>query len=572
VRLLLATCSLLPLTACSSSFLGEASVETTDQAFTEAAHEFDVPRDLLVALGWTVTRLETPEIHGHGGESATHHGIMGLAQGAPTGPSLDAAAEALGVGPQVLSQDEFLNILGAASELRAQADAWEDETDTPIESLGDWAPIVSWYAGIDDPGMQRSFARDVYRWIDRGLDVTLSDGERIVLPPQDVQVPSLGLEPLGGVSSDYGGTSQFIAAYSGNYSNDNRGVGDIDTVVIHTAQGSYSGTAWWFADPASGVSAHYVLRSSDGEVTQMVWEEDVAWHAGHSNTNDRSIGIEQEGYVDDPSTWYTEAMYQSMAALVSDICSRYSIPCDRGHIIGHHEVPGCSGGSGGGSSCHTDPGSGYDWDHLMSLIGGSSGSSSGTSSSGGTSTSAATGGLVGFVRADDVYDTTAGIGGATVTLSDGQVFSSDSDGWFEFSAVAQGVVNLTVSKSGYSTLTDSKDIASGLTNWNSVALTATSSGSSGSGSSTAGYSPTDWETVYGPEVTMDWPDDGAPIFQVEIWYHDGVDWRWYHTYSERPDEKTFWPVVDDAWYAWTVRSFKGGWTAWSDLNYFWFEN
>ncbi len=183
---------------------------------------------------------------------------------------------------------------------------------------------------------------------------------------------------------------------------------------------------------------------------------------------------------------------------------------------------------------------------------------------------------MGFVRADDVYDTTAGISSATVSLSDGQSYSTDSDGWFEFATVTEGVVDLTVTKSGYSTATDSKDIAGGLTNWNSVALTATSSGSSGgsSGTSTAGYSPTDWDTVVGPEVTMSWPDSGAPVYQVEIWYHDGVDWRWYHTYTERPEEKTFWPVVDDTYYAWTVRDWtrSTGWSAWSQLNYFFFDN
>ena len=82
----------------------------------------------------------------------------------------------------------------------------------------------------------------------------------------------------------------------------------------------------------------------------------------------------------------------------------------------------------------------------------------------------------------------------------------------------------------------------------------------------------DWETVFGPQVTLSWPDNGSPVYQVEIWYHDGSDWYWYYTYTDRADAKTFWPVVDDAYYVWAVRSWRSGWSSWSTLNYFWFEN
>ena len=166
MRWLILSCSTLSLTACSSQFLVDSSPETTDEAFTSATHTYDVPRDLLVALGWTVTRLEMREIREHGGESAVHHGIMGLAEGAPSGPSMADAAAELGVSLEQMERNEFLNILGAAAELRAYADHWEVESGTDLESLSDWAPVISWYAGSDDPSMQRSFARDVYRWIE----------------------------------------------------------------------------------------------------------------------------------------------------------------------------------------------------------------------------------------------------------------------------------------------------------------------------------------------------------------------------------------------------------------------
>src|SRR5690606_24789500 len=57
----------------------------------------------------------------------------------------------------------------------------------------------------------------------------------------------------------------------------------ISAVTIHTVQGSYSGCISWFKNCSAQVSAHYVLRSSDGQVTQMVLESDKAWHVGNSN-------------------------------------------------------------------------------------------------------------------------------------------------------------------------------------------------------------------------------------------------------------------------------------------------
>jgi hypothetical protein len=110
------------------------------------------------------------------------------------------------------------------------------------------------------------------------------------------------------------------------------------------------------------VSAHYVVRSSDGQITQMVREKDRAWHAGNSDYNHRSVGIEHEGYVSDAS-WFTDQMYRASAALTRDIAGRYGIPKDRTHIIGHVEVPGTD---------HTDPGPYWDWNKYMSYVTGGS--------------------------------------------------------------------------------------------------------------------------------------------------------------------------------------------------------
>lgn len=147
----------------------------------------------------------------------------------------------------------------------------------------------------------------------------------------------------------------------------------ISAITIHTIQGSYAGAISWSQNCTSSVSYHYVIRSSDGQVTQMVLEENKAWHVGSENPY--TIGYEHEGFVNDPS-WYTEAMYQNSAALSRDIVnSGYGIPALRTYfgassastqtlgsctkIKGHQHYP---------NQTHTDPGINWNWEKYYRLI------------------------------------------------------------------------------------------------------------------------------------------------------------------------------------------------------------
>jgi hypothetical protein len=71
----------------------------------------------------------------------------------------------------------------------------------------------------------------------------------------------------------------------------------INYIIIHDAEGSYGGTISTFQNPASYVSANYVVRSSDGAVTEMVRPSDVSWGAGDWYINMRAINIENEGFA-----------------------------------------------------------------------------------------------------------------------------------------------------------------------------------------------------------------------------------------------------------------------------------
>lgn len=129
-----------------------------------------------------------------------------------------------------------------------------------------------------------------------------------------------------------------------------------DYVVVHTMQGYYYGAQSWFQNPVADVSAHFCMRSEDGEVTQMVKLADRAWHVGSSNAY--AIGIEHEGFVDEPA-WYTWEMYTSSALLTRWLADELGIPRDRDHVVGHAELP---------NQTHTDPGIHWNWDLYMTLV------------------------------------------------------------------------------------------------------------------------------------------------------------------------------------------------------------
>ena len=351
------------ITLLLACFAGPESTGTLNDSFEAASLEYDVPRDVLVATSYALTRLDDRSgmISTEGGV-----GIMDLRVDGDV-PSIHKAAALTQIDSEDLEVDTDANIRGAAAILATMADVRQEALGRRIETLEDWYPIVAQFSGESDPLLAEGFAYQVFSYMQWGF-VAEIDGETVTVPAYSF--PFMDDRSARARSSLI---AQFIPASSSNYTDSSRS--SVDRVVIHTMEGSYSGSISWFQNSSASASAHYMVRSSDGEITQMVDEEDTAWHAGHWDTNSRSVGIEHEGYISDPATWYTEAMYAASAALTRDICDRYGIPIDRTHIIGHNEVPGCSNPAGGGRSCHTDPGSGWDWNKYIDMVKDSGGSS-----------------------------------------------------------------------------------------------------------------------------------------------------------------------------------------------------
>lgn len=110
----------------------------------------------------------------------------------------------------------------------------------------------------------------------------------------------------------------------------------ITKIVIHTTVGTKEGAIARFGKVGSNVSAHYLV-TWEGKLIAFLEEYNVAYHCGNYSVNQESIGIEHEDKGN-----YTavrpDALYETSAKLVADICRFYSIPCDRQHILKHNEV------------------------------------------------------------------------------------------------------------------------------------------------------------------------------------------------------------------------------------------
>ena len=89
----------------------------------------------------------------------------------------------------------------------------------------------------------------------------------------------------------------------------------IDTWVNHwIGYGTYLGAISRFHDCTQEVSAQFVIKNN-GEITQVVLVANTAWHCGVEGqpyNNSRSIGVEHEATVANPSMWYSEAMLNAL--------------------------------------------------------------------------------------------------------------------------------------------------------------------------------------------------------------------------------------------------------------------
>jgi hypothetical protein len=412
----------------------ERGTSPLEATFDSAAKDYGVPAPVLKAIAYVETRVSARAglVSVSGG-----HGMLSIVERADW--QMGSRATALtGASLGQLDVDLHANIRGAAAVLRELA----DRTQLDPSVLGNWYEAVSLYPGFESPGLSAEYAADVFTRLEQGFTVESLEGTVALAPTastwrEHAPATAARRDALGG--SDYPAAANFVAS-----PNHYTGRDTYEFVVIHTMQGSFAGTESWFQNPASQVSANYIVRSSDGEIIQMVHDADSAWHVQCYNR--RSIGIEHEGYIAQPATWYTEAMYSESAKLTRWLTDKHAIPRNRTHIIGHYEVAAACNTDG-----HTDPGSGWNWTHYMDLVNNAVPTTS-------------TGVLTGVIYTGG--NTANRVAGATVTAG-GHSTTADSNGLYTFN-LAPGTYTVSVTKAGYGSTSLSRVVTAGATIWGSM--------------------------------------------------------------------------------------------------------
>ena len=127
-------------------------------------------------------------------------------------------------------------------------------------------------------------------------------------------------------------------------------------IVLHfTAMESCGAALQRLCDPATDVSAHYLI-SEPGAVLALVAEDKRAWHAGAGawrgveDINSQSIGIELANSGTEP---FAEPQMRALERLLAEVMARWVIPPQG--VIGHSDMaPGRK----------ADPGARFDWKRL----------------------------------------------------------------------------------------------------------------------------------------------------------------------------------------------------------------
>jgi hypothetical protein len=369
----------------SAAPAGLVAREPAPADFAAAAREFAVPEPLLLAYSYVLTgwqdhgglpsaqggygpmHLTSPDAvaaSGRGGARSTT--AAARLRTDPTRDTLARAAALVGQPASRLRTDLTQNVRAGAALLADEA----RRAGIRPAALADWYPVVVRLSGGSGSS---TLADDLVDTLRTGT----TDGRLRLAAQPGVAAPRRPAAGAGQAECPADLACTFVpAAYAWNNTADANDYGNYDPanrpadgnriryIVIHDTEGSFDGTVQWFQNPYAYTSAHYVIRSSDGAVTQMVRTKDVAWHAGNWTVNTESIGIEHEGVAVDGATWYTDAMYRSSAKLVRYLAHRYHIPIDRQHILGHDDVAN----DGNYASSHWDPGPFWDWDRYLRLV------------------------------------------------------------------------------------------------------------------------------------------------------------------------------------------------------------
>lgn len=375
------------LAACTGSSSGSSTIETDAtpgtlrSALSASATRSGVPRDLLIALAKVEDGLTLPaqRLTLDAENEVPAAGPLQLRRGKLD--TLRRGAELVGASEIELRRDGDLALEAGAlvlAELGAKTGARGDD-------LASWREAIEEMSGFADEAHREHYTHQVFATLARGGRFEARDGEIVVLPPHDLP-PTLTLDvsyKLRALANqaEYAG-AEWIPTSCTNKCVPGRNGASVELVVIHDTEGNWNASvATLQNDPNKSVQ--YII-GVDGRVGQFVVEDTTAWHAGNSYVNQRSVGIEHVGYHDKP---FPEAEYAASAKLVDYLATKYDVPRDRAHIIGHDQVPNgnkipkdsppcdmsptdCHESPNyGGANRHVDPGI-WEWSTFMARFAG----------------------------------------------------------------------------------------------------------------------------------------------------------------------------------------------------------
>jgi hypothetical protein len=164
--------------------------------FREAAEEYGVPMELLMAMGYINTRWEMPPPETNAYERGNpygwgSYGIMALVQN-PYSDTLGEAFRLTGIPEEALKTNRAANIRGGAALLASSAGGY-----IPEELSGFFGAVAGRglaagqnYAAVSGVGGGELYAEQVFEVLRTGASKTISSGEMISLP---LRMPASGI-------------------------------------------------------------------------------------------------------------------------------------------------------------------------------------------------------------------------------------------------------------------------------------------------------------------------------------------------------------------------------------------
>ena len=311
-------------------------VSTMNKYFNAAAQEFNVPVHLLKATAQVQSNWAQVSSSIYGS-----WGVMGIIEN-PYVQQISQAAGLLHVDASAIKTDAKTNIRAAAALLSFYK-LQSDNTNTEAA----WFEALEKLTGLTDAAMRRELALRILDVATTGSKTVSLWGEIIRIDPVEINLPKSITESTSEMITTENITAvdhpNAIANYTTcNYNSRPAGAGINFYFVHYVATGTYQGAISWFKDCSSVVSAHYVIRNSDGQISQVVAEADRAWSQGVTLYNDQGIGVEHEVLATNLSMWDSQPMLDAAASLAADVCNRRGIPKVRRAVNGDPGIYGHS--------------------------------------------------------------------------------------------------------------------------------------------------------------------------------------------------------------------------------------